>query len=99
MNFLKELWEFIKYRRKFWLIPPIVFLLLLGFLIIAGGGGSPPSSRTPHLGGRRAEPPRKNDRPPARACRSGETPGWFPRRWPGAGGWQSPGVQPGASAC
>lgn len=41
MNFLKELWEFIKYRRKFWLIPPIVFLLLLGFLIIAGGGGSP----------------------------------------------------------
>ena len=31
---LAELWEFLKVRKKIWLLPLIVFLLLIGFLII-----------------------------------------------------------------
>ncbi len=31
---LKEFWEFLKTRKKFWLIPIVVFLVLLGALII-----------------------------------------------------------------
>lgn len=31
---LKELWDFLKVRKRFWLAPVLVILLLLGFLII-----------------------------------------------------------------
>jgi len=34
MSFLKELWDFLKVRKKFWLLPIIILLLLLGLLII-----------------------------------------------------------------
>jgi len=34
MEFLKELWEFMKERKKWWLIPIIVVLLLLGLVLI-----------------------------------------------------------------
>jgi len=34
MEFLKELWEFLKVRKKFWLLPIILFMLLLGALIV-----------------------------------------------------------------
>lgn len=30
----KELWGFMKVRKKFWLLPIIILLLLLGLLII-----------------------------------------------------------------
>ena len=30
----KELWDFMKVRKKFWLAPIIILLLLLGLLII-----------------------------------------------------------------
>jgi hypothetical protein len=30
---LKELWDFLKVRKRWWLTPIIVMLLLLGFLI------------------------------------------------------------------
>jgi len=32
--FLKEFWQFLKERKKFWLIPIIAVLLLLGVLMI-----------------------------------------------------------------
>ena len=35
MSFLKEFWEFIKIRKKFWLLPIIIVLVLFGGLIIS----------------------------------------------------------------
>lgn len=40
MEVLKDLWLFMKERKKFWLAPVIFVLLLLGFLIVIGGGSS-----------------------------------------------------------
>ncbi len=34
MEFFKELWGFLKTRKKWWLMPIIIVLLLLGLLII-----------------------------------------------------------------
>ena len=34
ITFLKELWSFMKVRKKFWLAPIIIILLLLGALLI-----------------------------------------------------------------
>lgn len=34
MELLKEFWEFMKVRKKFWLMPIIFILLLLGVLIV-----------------------------------------------------------------
>ena len=38
MDFLKEFWEFLKVRKKYWLLPIIVVLMLFGGLIILGQG-------------------------------------------------------------
>ena len=40
MDFLKDLWRFMKERKKFWLAPIIIVLLLLGILIVLGGGSA-----------------------------------------------------------
>ncbi len=40
MDLLKDLWGFMKERKKFWLAPVIIVLLFLGFLIVIGGGSS-----------------------------------------------------------
>ena len=34
LDFTLELWEFLKERKKFWLLPIIIFLGLLGSLIV-----------------------------------------------------------------
>ena len=34
LSFISELWDFLKVRKKFWLLPIIILLLLLGILII-----------------------------------------------------------------
>ena len=34
MEFLKEFWEFVKIRKKYWLLPIIIVLVLFGGLII-----------------------------------------------------------------
>ena len=31
---IKELWEFLKVRKRWWLLPIIIMLLLLGLLIL-----------------------------------------------------------------
>jgi hypothetical protein len=36
MDTLKEIWAFLRVRKKFWLAPIILALLLLGALIVAG---------------------------------------------------------------
>jgi hypothetical protein len=40
MGILKDLWLFMKERKKFWLAPVILVLLLLGILIVFGGSGA-----------------------------------------------------------
>ena len=40
MEFLKELWIFLKTRKKYWLWPLIFILLLLGALIVFSGGSA-----------------------------------------------------------
>ena len=40
MDFLKDLWGFLKERKKFWLLPIILFLLLFGVLIVMTGGSA-----------------------------------------------------------
>ncbi len=34
MNFIKEFWEFLKVRKKYWLFPIILILFIFGGLII-----------------------------------------------------------------
>jgi hypothetical protein len=38
MEFLKELWEFLKIRKKIWLAPIIIVMLILGGLLILANG-------------------------------------------------------------
>ena len=40
MEFLKDLWLFMKERKKFWLAPVIIILLILGLVIVFGGGSA-----------------------------------------------------------
>ncbi len=34
MSLLKEIWEFLRTRKKWWLTPIIVFLILISILIV-----------------------------------------------------------------
>ena len=38
MEFVKDLWDFMRVRKKFWLAPIIIVLLLLGGLIVLAEG-------------------------------------------------------------
>lgn len=38
MSVLAELWDFMKTRKKFWLLPIIVVMLLLGALLVFAQG-------------------------------------------------------------
>ncbi len=40
MSFLKEFWEFLKVRKKYWLLPIIIVLVLFGGLIILSQGSA-----------------------------------------------------------
>lgn len=40
MDFLTDLWLFMKERKKFWLLPVIFVLLLVGVLIVFGGSSA-----------------------------------------------------------
>ena len=40
MEFLKELWAFMKARKKFWLLPIVFMLLLLGALLVLVQGSA-----------------------------------------------------------
>jgi len=39
-DLLKDLWDFMKVRKKFWLAPIIIMLLLLGALIVLTQGSA-----------------------------------------------------------
>lgn len=40
MDFLVDLWSFLKVRKKFWLLPLILVLLLFGVLIVMSSGSA-----------------------------------------------------------
>ena len=40
MEFLHDLWGFIKVRKKFWLLPLIIVLLIFGALIFLTSGSA-----------------------------------------------------------
>ena len=40
MSFLKEFWEFLKVRKKYWLVPIFMVLALFGALIVLSQGSA-----------------------------------------------------------
>jgi hypothetical protein len=40
MDFLRDLWGFLRVRKKYWLLPIIISLMLLGILIFASSGSA-----------------------------------------------------------
>ena len=40
MDFLRDLWDFLKVRKKFWLAPIVLVLLLFGALIVLTSGSA-----------------------------------------------------------
>ena len=40
MEFIKEFWEFLKIRKKFWLLPIIIVLIIFGGLIVLSQGSA-----------------------------------------------------------
>ena len=40
MDFLADLWGFMRERKKFWMAPIIIVMLLLGALIVLGQGSA-----------------------------------------------------------
>jgi hypothetical protein len=42
MSIIGEFWEFLKYNKKWWLLPILLVLLLMGVLVILGAAGIGP---------------------------------------------------------
>ena len=40
MEFIRDLWDFLKVRKKFWLLPLIIILLIFGVLIVMTSGSA-----------------------------------------------------------
>jgi hypothetical protein len=40
MNFLNDLWGFLRIRKKYWLMPIILLLLMLGIVIVFAGSSA-----------------------------------------------------------
>tara|TARA_B100000965_G_C19224356_1_gene597270 strand:+ start:448 stop:597 length:150 start_codon:yes stop_codon:yes gene_type:complete len=40
MLFIKELWQFLKVRKKFWMLPIIILLVVFGGLIVLSQGSA-----------------------------------------------------------
>ena len=40
MEFIKDLWGFLRERKKFWLLPLIVVLLVFGVLVVLTAGSA-----------------------------------------------------------
>jgi hypothetical protein len=41
-GFLREIWDFVRFNKKWWLTPIILILLLLGAIILLGGTAAAP---------------------------------------------------------
>ena len=42
LDLLKDLWGFMRVRKKFWLAPIIIVMLLLGLLLVMAHGSATP---------------------------------------------------------
>ena len=40
IDFIKEFWEFLRERKKYWLLPIVIVLALFGILIILSQGSA-----------------------------------------------------------
>ena len=40
ISFIKEMWQFLRQRKKFWLLPLLVVMALLGVLIVMAQGSA-----------------------------------------------------------
>ena len=40
MEFLQDLWDFLKVRKKYWLLPLIIILLVFAVLIVLSSGSA-----------------------------------------------------------
>ncbi len=40
MSFLAEFWDFLKVRKKFWLLPVLVMMLVFGGLVVLSQGSA-----------------------------------------------------------
>jgi hypothetical protein len=40
MSFLKELWAFVRARKKYWLLPILLMMALLGVVIVMAQGSA-----------------------------------------------------------
>ena len=40
LSIMKEFWEFLKVRKKWWLLPIVIFLVLLGALLVLTEGSA-----------------------------------------------------------
>ncbi|WP_170359744.1 MULTISPECIES: DUF5989 family protein [Ruegeria] len=40
MSFLVEMWQFLRFRKKFWLLPILVMMVLFGGLIVLSQGSA-----------------------------------------------------------
>ena len=40
MELIKDIFNFIKSRKKFWLAPVIILLVILGAILVVGGGSA-----------------------------------------------------------
>lgn len=40
MSFLKEIWKFLRARKKFWLLPIFLMMAILGTLIVLAQGSA-----------------------------------------------------------
>lgn len=40
MSMIRELWSFIRVRKKFWLLPMLVMMLVLGGLVVLAKGSA-----------------------------------------------------------
>ena len=40
MEFIKEFWEFLRVRKKYWLLPILIVLVIFGGLIILAHGSA-----------------------------------------------------------
>ena len=42
ISMVRELWDFIRHNKKWWLTPILIVMLLVGLLVILGGSGAAP---------------------------------------------------------
>jgi hypothetical protein len=40
LRVLSELWEFMRYNKKYWLAPIVIVLVLVGFLLVLAKGSA-----------------------------------------------------------